>query len=476
MNPANLLDMLLENRALLAVAALRKMQRLDDAGGSRYHRKIDFQRVALIGHSRGGDAVVRALRLTPSNTRVRALVQLAPTDSTGILQGTAPTAASLAPPAGSPAPVFVTRPGTIPATGSPKQLIIWGSRDGDVSGMEDVRSDVSVNPFRHYDRSAVERAFQFWHGATHNRFNRLWTDAYEDDGCSPSRIAADPTGLLSRANQELRTVEMVLGWLLFALYDEPAEAARFDGRTATGVAPAQRIAGMWKFGRRLDTIDQFDDVQPARNTMGGANVTPPTGVFDEITVANENGTGAGVTAYQFPHIDRALRYSPAPTPTLPTAPPRVPGLPTTVAANPVWRTTIPAGSAARDFRRYDVLTFRVTKKYDPAWLRPVGSAPPRAVLPAVQVRLIGSNPAHVNTAAATGRLSSLPIVRDIPATGACGGPFDLTKVHYETWEIDLTAFPPLTIRDVAFVELQITTEIGQPVYVDTVSLIKRPGP
>ena len=73
-------------------------------------------------------------------------------------------------------------------------------------------------------------------------------------------------------------------------------------------------------------------------------MTPPTGVFDEITVANENGTGACVTAYQFPHIDCALRYSPAPTPTLPTAPPRVPGLPTTVAANPVWRTTIPAAA------------------------------------------------------------------------------------------------------------------------------------
>ena len=63
MNPANLLDSFIETRARLAIAALRKMQQLDGKVGSRYHRKIDFQRVALIGHSRGGDAVARAMSL-----------------------------------------------------------------------------------------------------------------------------------------------------------------------------------------------------------------------------------------------------------------------------------------------------------------------------------------------------------------------------------------------------------------------------
>jgi hypothetical protein len=256
MNPANLLDLQLETRAQLAIAALRKMQQLDGNTGSRYNRRVDFQRVALIGHSRGGDAVARAMSLIPTTARARAVVQLAPTDSTGIVQGAPPT---LTLPPGAPAPTFTTKPGTIPATGAPRQLIIWGSRDGDVSGAQDVRADPSVNPFRHYDRSAVERAFQFWHGATHNRFNRLWTDAQEDAICL-SRIAAIPAGLLSRADQEKRTIEMVRGWLLFSLFDEVSEAGRFDGRTTTAVAPAQRIAGMWKFGPRLATIDQFDDV------------------------------------------------------------------------------------------------------------------------------------------------------------------------------------------------------------------------
>jgi len=498
MNPANRLNMLIETRALLAIAALRLMQQLDRTAG-RYYRKIDFQRVALIGHSRGGDAVARAMSLVPGDMRVRALVQLAPTDSTGIVQGAAPPAAPLrpqlgVPPVFGPTPTFVTRPSTIPSTGSPRQLIIWGSRDGDVSGEQDVRADVSINPFRHYDRSAVERAFQFWHGATHNRFNRLWTDAEEDEDCGRGCVTTDPdpaANLLSRANQEARTVEMVRAWLLFALYDEPTEAVLFDGRTRTAFDPTRPIAGMWKFGQRLVTIDQFDDVQPARNTLNGANVTPPTGVFDEITLANENGAGAGVTAYQFPHIDRALRYSPAP---VATAQARVRGIPAPAVATPVWRTTIPAGSAARDFRRFDVLTFRVTKKYDPVRLAgtvqptpcphtppppptPAPAAPPAPVQPAVQVRLIGANPTQTHTATAIGRLSSLPIVRKLDAGAACGGVLDLTKVHYETWEVDLAPYRAAMgtgFSDVAFVELLIRTEVGQPVYVDTVSLVKRP--
>jgi hypothetical protein len=397
--------------------------------------------------------VARAVALAPANTRVRAIVQLAPTDMSGLLQGAAP--ATFPTPVGAPAPTFSTHPITMPTSTGVRQLIVWGSRDGDVSGMQDVRSDLSVNPFRHYDRSAVERAFQFWHGATHNRFNRLWSDDYEDHSCL-SRTS-DTTGLLSRADTEARTVEMVRGWLLFSLFDETAEAGRFDGRTRTTIAPTLPIAAMWKFGSRLATIDQFDDVRPDRNTLGGANVTPSTGVFDEITLANENGAGAGVTAYQFPHIDRALRYSPAPS---------IGGL-----APPVWRTTIPSGS--RDFRRFHLLTFRVTKKYDPAQLT-AGTATP----PTVNVRLIGPTASASHTEAARGQLSSLPFLRQLPAISGPDCPADdrdLTKVHFETWEVDLSRYAAaMSIADVRFVELQVDSDPGQPVYIDTVSLVRRP--
>jgi hypothetical protein len=458
-NAANLINLKIETRARLIVAAIRKMQTLDRTR-TRYRNHVDFDRVAIIGHSRGGDAAARALAIVPSGVRVRALVQIAPTDMTGLLQGAAPT--GLPTPAGAPTRRFVTVPLTVTARRRVHQLLIWGSRDGDVSGFQDVRADVAVNPFRHYDRSSAQRAFQFWHGGTHNRFNRLWTDDEEDcigmpNPCDPRKGLVRhhvTAGLMTRAQHEARTIEMVRGWLQLTLYDDTSQAGLFDGRTTTSVAASLRIGGMWKFGARLETIDQFDDLRADRNTMGGANLSPATGVFGELTVANENVAGAGITAYQFPHIDRALRFSPAPS---------------TGVAAPRWRTTIP--TSERDFRRFDVLTLRVTKKYDATKLD-AGTA----TLPTVRVRLIGATAASAQVQPATGRLSQLPVLRKFSPAAPFDGTSvtDLTKVHYETWEVDLSPYPATLRRDVRFVELEIDTDVGEPVYVDTLSLVKRP--
>ena len=55
------------------------------------------------------------------------------------------------------------------------------------------------------------------------------------------------------------------------------------------------------------------------------------------------------------------------------------------------------------------------------------------------------------------------------------GSFDLTKVHYETWEVELSAYASaMSLANVHFVEIEVDTEVGQPVYIDTVSLVKRP--
>ncbi|MEQ1564149.1 MAG: S8 family serine peptidase [Myxococcota bacterium] len=431
-----------ETRARLIAAAIAEVKSLARTD-PRYRRKIDFDRVALIGHSRGGDAIVRAMRMLPSGVTARALIQLAPTDQTGLLAGTPPVVPAVAHPVD-----WVTRPETVTARDNVLQLIVWGSRDGDVSGMEDVRTDVSVNPFRHYDRSSAQRAFQFWHGATHNRFNRQWTDLQEG---GLVQLTPLPNNLLDRSDQEARTIEVVRAWLAFALYNERSEAEVFDGRRPTAVAPTRRVSAMWKFGRRLRTIDQFDDTAPSRNTLGGANVSPPTGVFDEVTLANENPPGAGLTAPQLPHIDRGLRFSPAPPIALSS---------TSATVAPAWRTTLPPGD--RDLHDYDLITFRVTKKYGTPYTAPV-----------VRVRLIGATASVSHTETAVGRLAALPIQRR-----QMSGPtvvWDLTKFHYETWEVDLTPYrAAMSVRDVRFVELEIDTTPGEPVYIDTLSLVKRP--
>ena len=447
-NAANLLGLLVETRARLVVAAIAEMQRLASRRGSRYFRKIDFNRVALIGHSRGGDAVLRAVQILPRGVSIKALVQLAPTDITGLATGAAPSL-----PVGVGPTDYIRSPMRTRARDRLFHFIVWGSRDGDVSGLGDVRAARFGGPFRHYDRSSSQRAFHFWHGGTHNRFNRFWTDTEED---ARGLINLPAGNLLSRTDQEARTVEAIRSLLLFRLHGERSESRLLDGRLRTTVAAATRpITGMWKFGRLVRTIDRFDDVRPTHNTMGGRNTTPTTGVFDEVTVANENPPNAGITAFQIPHIDRALRYSPAPST-------GVGG-----ATQPHWRTAIP--SRFRRFDQFDVLTFRVTKRYLPSALTctPPGCTP--ATRPAVRVRLFDADSNHTESSVAV--LTAMPPIRRITLGGSV---IDLSKYPYETWEVDLSTYSGIRLRDVRFVELHVTTEPGQPVYIDTLSLVKRP--
>jgi hypothetical protein len=451
-NAANFFDLLLETRADLVLKAVAEMRRLNADRTSPFFRRVDFDRVAFVGHSRGGDAIVRAA-LKQRSLNVRALVQLAPTDITGLLRG--------APPAGIVG-------GRVDAVNTPTQvsaaleafhLVVYGSRDGDVSGLQDVRLSEFGDPFRHYDRSSAHRAFMFWHGATHNRFNRFWGDADEEP-----LVDLAAAGLLDRPDQEARTSEIVGACLRFVLNHESGEAERLDGRTVTTIATARPVAAMWKFGHRLSTIDRFDDARDDRNTLGGVNVPPASGLVDEVVLANENPPGAGVAAFQFMHIDRVLRAS------LPAGPP--PGMAGTPAAvsSGRWRAQLPGG--VRDISDFTVLTLRVTKKFDPAAI-PGGSA--AALQPTVTVRLVDSG-RHTHDEPAAGRLSTLPSIRRVTVgTPPTARTFDLTKFHFETWEVELSRFRSggVNLHQVVAVELELTGIGGQPVYIDTLSLVRR---
>ena len=165
-NIPNQLGSFVETRANMILGCLDTMHRLNNDAGSRFHRMLDLNRLGLLGHSRGGDAVVAASNLNARPTRprrygLRAVVSLAPTDLTRL--------------AAPPTPRFRMRSGT--AGG---YLVVYGSHDGDV-----IPHDATVGPawsptgtgFRHYDWTAVQRAMVFLHRASHNRFNRVWVDA-----------------------------------------------------------------------------------------------------------------------------------------------------------------------------------------------------------------------------------------------------------------------------------------------------------
>lgn len=117
---------------------------------------IQFNNIGLIGHSRGGEAVVKVpgerindpanpgtqINLIPAGCEIRSVISLAPTDQY--------TQADLV----QHIPYFV----------------LYGSRDGDVKG---VHLDAGRNSgFSLYDRAinASEKAMAFIYGATHNGF------------------------------------------------------------------------------------------------------------------------------------------------------------------------------------------------------------------------------------------------------------------------------------------------------------------
>lgn len=472
-NPANYFNLLLETRADLVLKAVAEMRRLNADRTSRFHNRVDFDKVAFIGHSRGGDAIIRAA-LKQRSLNVRALVQLAPTDITGLLAGSAPTGV-----VGGRTDV-VTSPMRVTADLEAFHLILYGSRDGDVSGLEDVRTSAFGDPFRHYDRSSAHRSFMFWHDANHSRFNRFWED--DDEG---TRVPAHPhpfvgslATLLPRPDHEARTRESVGACLRFVLNREAGEAERLNGRVLTTIAPTRRITAMWKFGRNLKTLDRFEDARADRNTLGGRNVLPAGSLLDEIRLANENPPGAGMTAFQFMHIDRVLRAS------LPATP--LPGAAGTAGAvsSGSWRAQIPPGD--QNFSGFDLLTLRVTKKFDPAAITAAlvpGGTPP-ALMPQIRVRLIGSGTTRWEELA-RGPLSGLPALRRVTlsagalGTGASGPvppsatPLDLTKFHLETWEVALSSFSPhVNLNRVVAVEIEMIGKGGEPVYVDTISLVR----
>lgn len=117
--------------------------------------------IGIMGHSRGGEAVVKAARINQQNGLghiFNAVISLAPTDQYGSESLTGAWAK----------PYFV----------------LYGSRDGDIDGfVSTLGYTVPQTGFALYDRSAVpEKTMGFMYGATHNGFITTNSDNPGDPG------------------------------------------------------------------------------------------------------------------------------------------------------------------------------------------------------------------------------------------------------------------------------------------------------
>ena len=153
--------------------------------------KIDISRIYLVGHSRGGEAVIVAYHLLKK-----------PTDAPG---GASPAGFTASGIKGIVSISPVTQ--AIEAGGITPQevpyLLLYGSADGDVNG-----AIPGVEPFRHYDRAVKDKFAVRIIGANHNYFCTSWptSDANQATGCPFSgTVTAMPpvgAGLLTPTQQQ----------------------------------------------------------------------------------------------------------------------------------------------------------------------------------------------------------------------------------------------------------------------------------
>ncbi len=178
------------SRGWLLLYSIEAMEILSGNSGFQLYGQIDLDRIALLGHSRGGEAVVQAQRLDqmlggsdggpavgPGSGEGRfgidAVVAVA---ATRFFDGSFDWGGSQ------------TVPESVLASAVPF-LGVWGDADGDVDGSS-YGSNTTLHVQAIYDGSpAAPKQFVFVHGANHNAWNTSWAS---DDGAGlvSQRISA----------------------------------------------------------------------------------------------------------------------------------------------------------------------------------------------------------------------------------------------------------------------------------------------
>jgi hypothetical protein len=387
------------SRAWIVLCHLRNMESINGTVGHRLRNQIDMNNILLMGHSRGGEAVVQATRMNldgtgpygtlqadPANRRrfnIRAVFSLA---ATRFFDGTknwdpapAPVPADRLPPAPESR---VATPGRTPFLG------MWGDADGDVSGMGGITlapagfpaaalytitpDGLAPHVAGTYDRSDADpKQFVWIEGANHNFWNTSWYDLTRapglrgDDG--ERNLGAGVVNLVPNRITDAQQEDLLRAYgLAFVRGYLFADATALDYRRyfkgPANTLPPVAIA-------RTNAHLQYQDTLPNREVVDD---------FEDATF-DRDGTSRGVGG-----IDRTtvivqeLRLQRGATPSsIDTRPPPPIVVGDTYPDRSWFHNTIgtliqwshntdyyetvcpPGGGAGTDARPYDVLSFRI---------------------------------------------------------------------------------------------------------------------
>jgi hypothetical protein len=432
-NFANFTESHIETRADTIIAALTLLSAENTDQTSRYFGRLDFTNIGLMGHSRGGDAVVRAVqKITASSAlssqyTVEAVCSLAPTDFTG--------------------GAGIVNHVSLGPGDTNFYLVVYGALDADIFGGYFSGNDADSYPgsgFRHYDRAGVSKAMVFLDNCCHNPFNTVWLADGNDSNDSRVTSAADHQSI---------AVDYIGDLFRWQLKGE-ALGGRFDGRTPNSAG--QHAALQWQFGQTVRKIEDFEnaganDLGGARTVANPGNVPATIELFAKITI---NGTVIGLnnTSHQTNvlHVD-VTQAAPGGT--------------------RVMSTDIPATS--QDWTALDTLIFSLSGWFDPTSIATVAAAN----LPRITITLLDSSGASAvadfNVYGAT--LPSRPVWKRLIFNIPHQPTVTLTPVfmRLETIPIALTAFTGISLSAVAHLALDIVLGNNTHVFVDNISVVKR---
>lgn len=200
--------------------------------------------VGVMGHSRGGEAVVIAARLNHDEAwgyNINAVISLAPTNWIANPQFATPYAAPY--------------------------LVVYGSLDGDVAGIDDTGFELYDNA------SGMKKSMMFAYRACHDRFNTAWGDA---DLYFGQMTASDQARVLSAdAHQKIAMGYMTAFYRQFLRNETPWEGL-FRGEWVPAAVQAadanMRIYAQYE-DTTVSTVDNFEGPHTATSwqtsTIGG---------------------------------------------------------------------------------------------------------------------------------------------------------------------------------------------------------------
>jgi hypothetical protein len=278
---AMMLRNLIETRALMIREALRLLRRKTNTTGDTFQNRIDFDKIALMGHSRGGDAVVRFAKMNSDvnvapedKFGIKAICLLAPTDFTGTQADALRN--------------------SLTETDVDFMSVVYGALDGDVSGADGSQS-ITGTGFRHYDRASCQKSLIFVERCCHNSFNEVWQKDGLDDDLDPADIGG-PNGLVDEATHQQIAKEYIAGQFDWWLKNVPARStalsALFTG--ATPSATGLKTSVLWSFGPQHRLLENFQPLSPGGSTfvthggmaVGDLGITvaslPPTSVDNAL--------------------------------------------------------------------------------------------------------------------------------------------------------------------------------------------------